>query len=160
MAVYILDTCVIRELRYHFRAGIPAFDRMWEEIEEMISNSKIVFVKESFEELSGQLKDDANQEWLKIHKKFFTLPSNEECEIVAQLFLTKNFQDNVPGKHLRDGRPVADPFLVARAKAIGDEAVVVSREKYKPNAAKIPNMCEEFEVAYMDDAAFQALVLR
>jgi len=145
---------------FHFRRGVPVFDRMWEEIDTMIEEGTLVFVKESYNELERQLKDDESQDWLKARKKHFTAATNEECVLVAQLYATRNFQDNVAEKNLRNGQPVADPFIVAHAKALGNEAVVVSREVLKPNAAKIPNMCEELDVVYMDDREFQALLLR
>jgi len=42
------------------------------------------------------------------------------------------------------GGPVADPFLVAKAKAL--DGTVVTQEEYKPNGVKIPNMCEYMNV--------------
>lgn len=48
-------------------------------------------------------------------------------------------------RELLQGGSVADPFVVARAKCLGDGCVVTT-EKYSPNAAKIPNVCEHFGV--------------
>jgi hypothetical protein len=42
------------------------------------------------------------------------------------------------------GSPVADPFLVARGALLG--ANFVTEEALKPNAAKLPNVCEHFGV--------------
>jgi hypothetical protein len=47
-------------------------------------------------------------------------------------------------KALYKGTPVADPFVVA--SALVSEAVVISEEVLRPNAARIPNICEHFEV--------------
>ena len=159
MSVYVVDTCVIREMLFHFRREIPTFDRMWDKVDQMIENGEIVFVKESFSELKRQCTSDENLKWLKSKKEYFTAPSNRECEIVAQIYAQRNFQNNIARKNILNGQPVADAFLVARAKNIGEEAIVVSREILKPNAAKIPNICEALKVRYMDDKEFQALVL-
>jgi len=50
------------------------------------------------------------------------------------------------------GYPVADPFVVARAQSI--EACVVTEEASKPNAAKIPNVCDHFGVRFTDVKGF------
>ena len=47
-------------------------------------------------------------------------------------------------KKLLKGGPFADPFIIAKAKIIN--AVVVSQEKYKENAVKIPNICKYFNI--------------
>jgi hypothetical protein len=43
---------------------------------------------------------------------------------------------------------VADPFVLAKAQAIG--GCVITTEKYKKNAAQIPNVCEHFNIPCMD----------
>jgi hypothetical protein len=58
-----------------------------------------------------------------------------------------------------EGRPVADAFIVAKAKVIGSEAIVISREKITPHAAKVANICEAVGVEYLDDTEFQKMLL-
>jgi len=41
---------------------------------------------------------------------------------------------------------VADPFVIALAKA--RDGCVVTEETMRPNAAKIPNVCEHFGIEY------------
>ncbi|WP_289301296.1 DUF4411 family protein [Sporofaciens musculi] len=159
MSIYVLDTCVIRELLFHFRKDIPAFDRMWSRIDQMILSGEIVFVKESYSELEKQCTSEENLNWLKGKRIYFTPPTNEECKIVAEIYSKRNFQNNVARKNILNGQPVADAFLVARAKLLGGNTTVVSRELLKPNAAKIPNICEELGVTYMDDKEFQKIIL-
>lgn len=50
------------------------------------------------------------------------------------------------------GKPVADPFVIAKAKVV--EGIVVTQEEYKPNAAKIPNICEELAVSCVNVEGF------
>ncbi len=159
VSIYVVDTCVMRELLFHFRKEIPAFDRMWNKIDQMILSKEIVFVKESYSELERQCTSEENLQWLKSKKSYFTPPSNEECIVVAQIYAQRNFQNNVARKNILSGQPVADAFIVARAKRLGTNAVVVSREILKPNAAKIPNICEYLSVNYMDDKEFQKILL-
>lgn len=49
---------------------------------------------------------------------------------------------------------VADPWLIARAKSLG--GCVLTEEKLKPNAAKIPNVCKHFGVDFCNvEALFE-----
>ena len=50
------------------------------------------------------------------------------------------------------GRPIADPFIIAMAKAIN--GCVVTQEKEKPNAAKIPNVCQHFGIDFTNLQGF------
>ena len=50
-------------------------------------------------------------------------------------------------------RPVADPFVIARAKCL-ENGCVVTTEKHKPNSAQIPNVCEYFGVDWTDLEGF------
>ena len=65
-------------------------------------------------------------------------------QFVSQIFSVPHFQALVPEKSQLDNRPCADPFVIARAKIIN--GCVVTEEKWKPNAAKIPNVCEHFGI--------------
>jgi len=55
-----------------------------------------------------------------------------------------HFQSLIGQKAILKGTPVADPFVVASAKA--RKGTVVTQERYKPKAAKLPNVCEHFKV--------------
>ena len=61
--------------------------------------------------------------------------------------LVKN--DSIAG-----GRPVADPFLIAKAKA--KNSILITNETYTPNAHKIPNICDELHVRYMSLEQFMS----
>lgn len=55
-----------------------------------------------------------------------------------------HFQNLVTERNRLTGRPIADPFVIALAEAIN--GCVVTQEKEKPNAAKIPNVCDHFDI--------------
>jgi hypothetical protein len=46
----------------------------------------------------------------------------------------------------------ADSFVVARAYAIG--GTVVTAERLKPNAVKVPNICAHFKIPCLDLEGF------
>ena len=69
---------------------------------------------------------------------------NEEGLFVAQIFSIRHFQQNIEQKKLYKGGYNADPFVVAKAAII--RGTVVTMEEHAPNAAKIPNICERFDI--------------
>lgn len=47
-------------------------------------------------------------------------------------------------EHLLEGKPCADPLIIAAAKL--HNGCVVTEETKKPNAPNIPNVCEYFNI--------------
>jgi hypothetical protein len=76
--------------------------------------------------------------------KVFTIPTPEEMSFVQTIFSAPHFRALLGKKQLLRGVPVADPFVVACAKI--RQGTVVTEERYKPHAAKIPNVCEHFQI--------------
>ena len=68
MTIFVVDTCVVREMLFHFRRDVPAFDRMWDKVDHMIVAGEVVFVKESYDELERQCTTEQNVQWLKARK--------------------------------------------------------------------------------------------
>lgn len=62
-----------------------------------------------------------------------------------------HFQQNIERQKILKGGKNADPFLIARAKILN--IPVVTMEKYKEHAVKIPNICEHFgiECLHLED---------
>jgi hypothetical protein len=141
--IFLLDTNILRELFIFY--FIDALE-LREPFDHLLENKKILSVKEVYNELSRQFsKNSEIMNWLKTNKHIFLKPeSKEEIDYIKQIYRERNFQNNIAHKSILQGRPVADPFLVAKAKS--KECCVVTSEIYKKNAAKIPNLCEFLEV--------------
>ncbi len=77
-----------------------------------------------------------------------TLPTKRAGSLLSQ------FQANIEQQKLYKGGHNADPFVIA--KAATDGFTVVTMEKLKPNAAKIPNICKHFNVPCMTLEEFMA----
>lgn len=95
-------------------------------------------------ELDNRDGTDFLQAWVKKNKVIFAAPSPEEFMVVQQILSISHFQPLISTQATLRGTPVADPFIVAAAKV--KNGVVVTEERLKPNAAKIPNVCEHFKV--------------
>lgn len=64
-----------------------------------------------------------------------------------------HFQALIRQKERLQGKPVADPFVIAKAWTM-ENGCVVTQEVKKPNAAKIPNVCEHFGIPCLNLEAF------
>lgn len=76
-------------------------------------------------------------------------------QFVQEIFKIEHFQIIISRKNLLLGRPVADPFVIAKAKII--DGTVVTNEANRPNGAKIPNICERFNVKCVDLEKFMEI---
>jgi len=67
----------------------------------------------------------------------------KSCNLLLR-FSSQTFQSLVGEQQRLKGTPVADPFVIACAKI--REGTVVTEEQMKPHAAKIPNVCDHFNI--------------
>ncbi len=118
----------------------------------MIEKQSIISVKEVARELGRQ--DDGLSKWVKHHKGFFHEPSQGEMIFVGKIFAVPHFQSLIKKQERLKGNPVADPFVIAKAKMLN--GCVVTTEKLKPNAAKIPNVCRHFKIKCISLEKFMA----
>lgn len=72
--------------------------------------------------------------------------------MVSKIFAVHHFQQNIEMQKLLKGGLNADPFVIARAMAEGK--TVVTMEQLKPNAVKIPNICNHFKVRWLNLEGF------
>ena len=75
---------------------------------------------------------------------FFATPTAAEGAYVGGIYRVAHFQQNIEQQKLLKGGKNADPFVIARAGV--EQKAVVTMELLKPNAAKIPNICQHFGV--------------
>ncbi len=65
-------------------------------------------------------------------------------------------RETIHQKNILENRPSADVYIAAKAKAL--DAIVVTKEKYKPHSAQLPNLCEELGVKYISYDDFMEIV--
>ncbi len=91
----------------------------------------------------------------------FRTPNAAELQFVAQIFKIPHFSGLIGKKQQLRGTPVADPFVIACARI--HQGSVVTEEGWlrpgnaltpKPNAAKIPNVCDHFDIPCINLEAF------
>jgi len=146
--IYVFDSGPLIDLFRHFYP--QRFPSLWASFDALASAQKIISVREVFNEIKGH--EDRLTDWAKKHRNFFVQPANDELGFVAEIFKIAHFQTLIRKKERLQGNPVADPFVIAKAKILS--GCVVTQEKLKENAAKIPNVCEHFNISYIDFEGF------
>jgi hypothetical protein len=137
--VYVFDTTSLIEI---FRIPQKVFTSMWDAYDALIKKGNVISVREVAKEIAEG--DGLLTEWAKNHKKVFQEPSAEEALFLVEIFKVKHFQQVLEQKKRLRGGSFADPFVIAKAKILN--GTVVTEEKWKPNAAKIPSICKHFKV--------------
>jgi len=148
---YVFDSdSLINLFRHYYPERFPT---LWRRFDALVSDGRLVSVREVFNEIGS--RDDLLGTWAKEQKpRLFTPSTVEELEFVLEIFKVAHFQAMIRKKERLKGKPVADPFVIARAKVLG--ASVVTEEKVAENAAKIPNVCKHFEVPCTNLEGFMA----
>ncbi len=139
--IYVFDTSSLSNLK-HFYPDI--FGSVWEGLEQLITGGRLISTREVWNELKRGNPEQHVNRWLKDRKHIFKVPVNEELQFVTKIFDVQRFQNLIGKKQTLKGTPVADPFVISLAKFA--EGTVVTEEKFKENAAKIPNVCEYFDI--------------
>ncbi len=145
----VFDTNSLRVFGNYYPESFPTF---WEDVEKLVTAGLVLSVREVAKELEFQSVSEHLDSWADGHAGIFAPPSEGEMVFVAEIFKVRQFQQLIGEKQRLRGYPVADPFIVARAKAI--DGVVVTEESHKPTAAKIPNVCEHFGVKWTNVKGF------
>ncbi len=142
---YVFDSGpLIWMFRYYYPDRFPS---LWEQFDVLVSEQRITSVKEVARELDGQA--DLLENWVKSHADVFHMPTSEELLLVGSIFRVSHFQGLIRKQERLQGKPVADPFVIAKASCI-DSGCVVTTEKFKENASQIPNVCKYFEIQYIN----------
>lgn len=162
MTQYILDTGFFVLIRDYYPGTFPSF---WEGIDSLVQAntiSSVHMVREEIEDYGGEQEHLLS--WVKKNKSIFTEPTSIEMEKVKDIFAEEPFQNLIDRKARLRHKPVADPFLIAKALVV--KATVVTKElparKYKdkdgntqePPKIKIPDVCEHFSVPCISPREF------
>lgn len=138
--MYVIDTSVVSALhRNYYRAR---FVSLWKRFDEMVAAGGLTSTREALRELEDLGGNGYG--WALKNPDLFTVPDAKEGTFVTKIYVVAHFQANMEKQKLLRGGRNADPFLIARAVATG--ATVLTMEQLKPNAAKIPNICQHFGV--------------
>ncbi len=137
---YVFDTGPFIDCRYYYP---NIFKTYWNKLNQHAEIRDIISVREVYNEI--QKGSDIVSDWADQNSSIFEEPSAGEFEVVRDIM--SRHKELIRMLNFTGGRPVADPFIIAKAKVNG--LVVVTQEKFRENAHKIPNICSEHGVEYM-----------
>ncbi len=138
---YVFDTSSFIVIGHYYPEQFPSF---WDKFNQAADSGKIISVREVFRELDQDASTSHLSNWIEHHKNIFMIPNAAATQFVRTIFSVSHFQTLVSEKNRLAGRPCAGPFIIALAKVMN--SCVVTEEKEKPNATKIPNVCRHFGV--------------
>ena len=139
--VYVFDTSSFIVIGHYYPEQFPSF---WDKFNQTVEVGNIISVREVFRELDQDASVPHLSDWIENHRSLFVIPNASVTQFVSTIFSVPHFQTLVSEKNRLAGRPCADPFIIALAKVMN--ACVVTEEKEKPNATKIPNVCRHFGI--------------
>ena len=141
---YVFDNSPLSVLFKNYYRGV--FRSLWDGFDGLVIEGKILSSREVRREI-----DDSGitplVDWAERYKDIFATPTAAEGAFVAKIYAVSHFQQNIETKKLLKGGKNADPFVIARAAVM--RCTVVTMEQLKPNAARIPNICEHFGVKWL-----------
>lgn len=140
--MYVFDSSPLINLFKHYYP--ERFPSLWEKFYRLKAEGGIISVREVLNEIQSYGYSDRLVEWTKENTDLFQQPDYEELLLVREIFQIKHFQNMLRKKEKMKGKPVADPFVVAKAKI--QNKTVVTLEKFKNNSAQLPNVCRHFEI--------------
>lgn len=147
--IYVFDTSSFVVLGHYYPSRFPT---LWAGVDEAVQKGILMSTAEVLKELD--MKTDLIAAWASRRVAAFPTPARPELEFVRRIFTVNHFKSIISAQAVLRGAPVADPFVIAAAHA--KAGTVVTQERLKPNAARIPNVCQHFKVPYVDLEGFMA----
>jgi hypothetical protein len=145
---FVFDTSALVRLNSYYPDVFPAF---WQNFNKAVTDGEVLSTREVLRELDREVEDHILT-WAKDNARIFTVPTADQLNYVARILAIPHFQQLIGKKQQLAGTPVADPFVIAFAGVLG--GTVVTEELKKPNAAKIPNVCESFGIPFVNLEGF------
>lgn len=138
---YVFDNGPLSAL---FRNYYPkTFKSLWGYFHELVADGSIVSTREVLREIEdGPLEN--LRDWAGDNHHLFATPTAAEGAFILKIYAVSHFQQNIEQQKILKGGKIADPFVIAKAAIEG--RAVVTTEKFKPNGAKLPNICKHFGV--------------
>lgn len=116
---------------------------VWRSLEQLVGAGRLRAPREVRRELFKQ--DDEVYRWVKRHGSLIVGLAPQQQRLL------KETMDRFPGwVDPETSAPVADPVVIALARAYNPPAVVVAHENPGgPGAMKIPNVCSAYKIPWM-----------
>lgn len=145
---FAIDACALIDASKAYNLKKKSFANIWKKVDDLIAEGRLLSSSEVFEEL----KDPDLLDWAKQRREIF-LPLNEAIQTKTREILSKYpTLIKIRGKNGNSG---ADPFLIATA-LVNDCSIVTNEKIGDENSGdwKIPNVCRQYGIEYMNLGGF------
>ena len=140
--IYVFDCSSLSNILNHYYPD--RFPSFWGKFNDMVKNGNLISVREVRNELTARFEENTMNLLIKNNENFFSNPTPDELSFIAQIYSVTHFQQNLDRKKILSGGYFADPFVIAKGWI--EKGIVITEEDYKENGAKIPNICNHFEI--------------
>ncbi len=143
---YVLDTGFFRISRDYYPTVFLSF---WGKLDKLVSLEAISSVSEVEKEIKNYGGEQEHLlQWTKRNRHIFTAPSEEQQNNVRKIFRVSNFTNLISKRSMLEGKPSADPFLIAKAMTKKSGILVSDEKPAKQDSRgniqgsyKIPDVC-------------------
>ena len=139
--IYVIETSSWQQLFGCYRR--ERFPTLWEKFDETVASGAITSIQHVLREIERRDKKNGELEWARTRPELFPGLNENESRFLRDIFEVPRFRLVVP-TDLRDTEVGADPYLIARAKAIG--GMVITQERRRNSRVTIPSICQHFEI--------------
>ena len=151
--IYVIDACALIDAAKNYNMSKITFSPIWDAINDMIDNGELI----TSSEILNELKDDDLIKWSKQHKEFFVPLSKEIQEQVSVIL--KKYPTLIKMKSNANSN--GDPFLIATAMVRNGSVITNERRgDEKSGDFHIPNVCNGFDIPYLDLHSFLDKILK
>jgi hypothetical protein len=128
---YVIDSNILIDMKHFYPRIFPA---LWNKMNVLVASNELTS------------RNDFISEWAEENETIFVTPNADEFITVTEIM--SKHRELVKNDSISGGRAVADPFLIAKAKAT--KSILITNETFTPNAHKIPNVCKEYDITVMN----------
>jgi len=138
---YVFDNSPLSALFKNFYRN--RFPTLWVLFDALVTNGEIVSTREVLREIEDGATESL-RDWAAQNQQLFTVPTAAEGAFVRRIYEVAQFQQNIEQQKILKGGKNADAFVIAKAAVM--QGTVVTMERFRPNAVKIPNICKHFNI--------------
>ena len=145
--VYVFGTSsLVNAFRYYKEDIFPSF---WKNFHAVVKSKRLTSVMQVYQE--AIVYGNHLSEWANANKKIlFTEPNESEQQIVQKILSDAHNRELVPESKRIKNAPVADPFVIAKAKSISGCVVTEDgfniKGELKENVVKLASVCKKLDV--------------
>ena len=148
--IYVFDSSSLVHAFRYFKADI--FPSFWKNFQAIVKANELTSVMQVYHEIINY--GNSLSKWAENKKVLFTEPNENEQQIVQEILSDAHNRELVPKSKQIKNVPVADPFVIAKAKSISGCVVTEDgfnvKGELKENVVKLASVCKKLDVSCLN----------